>query len=306
MKHSILEDFESFLVFERRLAQNSVQAYLSDIEIFLYFLRKNKVSLENLTSKTCEKFFSWQSKENHSRSTLNRRKAALVVFLKFWENKYQEKITISSCVVPNKQKILPTIITKQQMIQILKFFESLDFQDVPLKEQRNNLILTILYTLGLRVSELINLKRSSFSNDLSEVFILGKGEKKRTIPVPVALKTRLLKYFSLIQPMLLSFGKTREESLYCFFSKNKGHISPLTRQSIFLLVKKFAGKFGLSSKISPHKFRHSIATHLLNSGANLRLIQQFLGHETLQTVQIYTHMDLTFLRKEYDLYHPRA
>lgn len=305
---SILEAFESFLVFERRLALNTVQAYMSDISLLSTFLKQRKQTLVDLTQANCVAFLEAEAKKKLHRSTLYRRRSALTAFLKLLEGRFQKSIVLpSESILPmKKENKLPIIMSQSQTRSIFSLFDQSTESHLSPIEFRNLLIFSTLYTLGLRVSELTELSWEHFSQNFSEVRILGKGDKTRAIPLPNFLQSKFYDYFHSIYPLLLRKNKTNFITNYCFFVLHKKTIKPFSRQAIFKLVKKFAAQHSLSAEFSPHKFRHSIATHLLNKGANLRMLQQFLGHESISTVQIYTHLDINALRKEYDLYHPRA
>jgi len=303
MSQSLLQDFEAYLAFEQRLAYLSVQAYLSDIKVFLTFLRKLKVSPENIISDVLEKFMAELARKNIKKATLSRKHASLSSFAKFISVKYSRPIVnISRISNFAKNKSLPSFVSETTIQSILTTLDQ-PIENLTARECRDNTMLLFLYTLGLRVSELINIKINNFSNDKSTLKILGKGGKERVMPLPSFLQHKLTEYLQYSRLQLLEHKSTIILSPYLFIGKAG---KKLSRVAVFLLVKKFAKQNNLSSKLSPHKLRHSIATHLLSQGANLRMIQSFLGHSSISTVQIYTHLNIANLRKEYDKFHPRA
>jgi integrase/recombinase XerD len=201
-----------------------------------------------------------------------------------------------------KNKKLPCFLSESSINSVISnLMKEEDCQN--LKSFRDKIILLFLYSLGLRVSELTSLKVSDFSKDLSQLRILGKGGRERILPLTSFLREKARSYLDDCRKDLLIRGKMIFVSQYLFIGSCG---RPLSRVAIFKLVKRFAFLQGLPRELSPHKFRHSIATHLLSRGANLRLIQSFLGHSSIGTVQIYTHVNLARLRKEYDKFHPRA
>lgn len=302
----ILEDFEAFLAFEQRLSELSIQAYLSDTKLFLQYLKKKKVTIRQVIDADFEGFLIGQSRLNLSLATLMRRHSSLLAFSKFISTKYQlPRFSFSSPTSGGKSKKLPCFVSESSLRTVLEELCKEEIESHP-KEAQGRLVLLFLYTLGLRVSELALVSLSAFSRGFASIRILGKGDKERELPLPSFLQKQLQAYLEGPRRELL-VGMGREIlTPFLFFNISSGIARPLTRHSIFAQVKSFAKKMGLPRELSPHKFRHSIATHLLSQGANLRMLQSFLGHSSISTVQIYTHLNIGKLREEYDKFHPRA
>lgn len=303
MVDDLLEDLESYLTLELRLSRLTMKAYVSDARQFINFLRTKKRSNKTIEKEDYELFLKSKSRKNIASSTLSRKIASLKMLAKFIGKK--EGLPFVVFISPGnikKNKKLPCFLSESSISSVVSYLMNDEFCQNS-KIFRDKMILLFLYSLGLRVSELTSVKLSDFSKDLSQLRILGKGGRERVLPLTSFLKEKARVYLDDCRKDLLGRGKVRFVSQYLFVGSCG---RPLSRVSIFKMVKRFALVNNLPSELSPHKFRHSIATHLLSRGANLRLIQSFLGHSSIGTVQIYTHVNLARLRKEYDKFHPRA
>lgn len=279
-----------------------MKAYVSDARQFFSFLKKKKLN-KSIGQEDYELFLKSECRKNIASSTLARKIASLKMLAKFLAKK-ESKPVVSFLAPSNikKNKKLPCFLSESSISSVLMHLTQ-DEDSQNAKALRDKIILLFLYSLGLRVSELTSVKVSDFSKDLSKLRILGKGGRERILPLMSFLQEKVVSYLNDCRKDLLGRGGIVFTSQHLFVGSCG---RPLSRVAIFKLVKRFAIKHGLPKELSPHKFRHSIATHLLSRGANLRLIQSFLGHSSIGTVQIYTHVNLARLRKEYDKFHPRA
>jgi integrase/recombinase XerD len=197
--------------------------------------------------------------------------------------------------MPALSRKLPSVLSLQEIEDILSAID----HSTP-DGARNRAMIEVLYSSGLRVSELVNLKFSHYLKELEFLKIIGKRDKERLVPIsPIAMKYLDL-YISTIRNQL---EIKKGEEHYIFLSKRGARLS---RQMVFLIIKDLTKKAGITKEVSPHTFRHSFATHLLEGGADLRAIQEMLGHESITTTEIYTHLDLKFLQKVINQFHPRA
>ena len=204
-------------------------------------------------------------------------------------------------VFPKVPKRLPSYLSEED---IKKLF-AVSQQDQTLNGHRNKMMLCLLYVCGFRVSELTNLKISNIDFQERILHITGKGGKNRVIPLQAKIIDSLRYYLQHVHNLLVA--NAREQSTDILFPiVHKRSVQPISRQAFWTILKKLAKVTGIETSISPHTLRHSLATHLLKEGANLRLLQMLLGHEQLDTVQIYTHVEISQLRKLYDMYHSRA
>lgn len=298
MNKPIIEEFKLFLAGGRRSLLNTCMAYCKDLEIFLNYLDKRKITLQTLKVRDFERFSQSEIKKGLSAATVARRLAALRTFSLFLRQNYSINLNLSVVCSPKLPKPLPRFLTENQVLIFLE-----EAKKDAMFGPQNYLILKILYSLGLRVSELVELRLGQINFSNSTVKILGKGGKERIIPIPLSLNHEIATYLVDFRQKLL-FGVKPSTDLL-FFSKIGNKVAPLVRQIINVLINDLSESSGLKIKAYPHMFRHSIATHLLSRGANLRIIQAFLGHSDIATVQIYTHIQTDRLRQIYDLKHPR-
>lgn len=254
--------------------------------------------MQTLKSRDVERFSQSQIKQGLCASTVARRLAALRTFSLFLRQNHSINLNLSAVCSPKLPKPLPRFLTENQVLTLLN-----EAKKCAQENPQNYLVLKILYSLGLRVSELVELRLGQINFSNSTVKILGKGGKERIIPIPLGLNHEIGEYLTSFRQKLVSGAKPSTDLL--FFSKTGSKILPMIRQNINCLINDLVRSAGLKINVYPHMFRHSIATHLLSRGANLRVIQAFLGHSDIATVQIYTHIQTDRLREIYDLKHPR-
>ncbi len=312
-RQDALAAFITYLVTEKRLSNNSVQAYESDLKHLDLFLKKKKRSLLK-----CDKLhLKLYLKQLHDRGlqggSVSRKISTFKSFYGFAAKNFQVVDLGKVLIFPKLIKRLPKYLTEEETQQLLVMSK----QDETPKGVRNYVMLLLLYASGMRISELLGLKFDQIIFTTGFIQIFGKGNKERLVPVPGAVLVALRYYLDQVLPALCAvrgenaaladFGyKTTLPTKHVFITRYRRKLIPLSRQSYWVYLKKLLRKAGIAKDISPHTLRHSLASHLLKNGADLRSIQMLLGHENLSTVQIYTHLQDDEQRKEYDKRHPRA
>ena len=290
--------YESYLKLEKSLSQNSVAAYINDINKLSNYLEQkfkkitpDKVKLNNLKS-----FIEWLNERGVSPRTQARTISGIKSFFKFLliENIIESDPT-TLLESPRIGRKLPDVLSMEEIDMLIN---SVDISKS--EGQRNKAMLETLYSCGLRVSELVNLKVSSLFFDQGFIKIEGKADKERLVPISRRAIEEIMLYVNNYR-IFLKIGKESENVL---FLNRRG--KKLSRVMIFTIIKNLAKKVDLDKKISPHTFRHSFATHLINGGADLRAVQEMLGHESILTTEIYTHLDKDYLRSTIQQFHPRS
>lgn len=288
--------FRAYLQLEKSLSENSVEAYLHDIDKFTQFLSFNDpVSTpENVRPDHLEKFLQWISELGMTPSSQSRIISGLRNFYKYCLQEQISKTDPTALLeTPKLAKHLPDVLTFEEIEAISNSV------DVSTKEgARNKAIIETLYSCGLRVSELVNLRLSCLYFDVGYIRVIGKGDKERLVPVG----SPAIKYINIYRhnirvhlPVIPGFEDI-------VFLNRRG--KKLSRVMIFIIIKDAAKKAGISKNISPHTFRHSFATHLVEGGADLRAVQEMLGHESITTTEIYTHLNREYLRETLLQFHP--
>jgi integrase/recombinase XerD len=287
--------YKAWLQLEKSLADNSVDAYLHDIDMLTTFLQTIDIkSPDKVTLKTLEQFVQWVAGLGMTASSQARIISGLRSFYKYC---LLEQITVIDPTLlleaPKLKRTLPDTLSFEE---IEKIIGEIDLSTP--EGGRNKAMLETLYSCGLRVSELVNLKISCLYLDVGFVRVIGKGDKERLVPIG----SDAIKYIKIYKNDIrvhIAIKKGQEDML---FLNRRG--SKLTRVMVFLILKALAKKAGISKSISPHTFRHSFATHLVEGGADLRAVQEMLGHESITTTEIYTHLDREFLRNTLQQFHP--
>lgn len=290
----LINDFKFYLQIERGLSKNTVMSYSHDISSFVDFMENSNIkeSPQNCSKETLQQFIFTQSKLIGSNSQA-RRVSALKSFFNFliFEN-YCQDSPADLIEAPKIGRKLPQILNTNEIEKILDGIELNKSQG-----QRNRAIIETLYGSGLRVSELVEITLSNIFIKENIIRVNGKGGKQRLIPLGSYSKKFIQIYIDEIRP----FEKIKDEDIL-FLNRNGKKMS---RAMIFTIIRNAAKKVGIKKKISPHTFRHSFATHLLENGADLRTIQLLLGHESIITTEIYTHLDNKHLKKVMEKFHPR-
>lgn len=291
-----LTDYQHYLRIERGLSANSIENYRYDIVKFINYLEEHEIQISPLkiSEEKIQEFIYEVSKSMSARSQ-SRIISGLRSFFDYlvFED-YRKDNPLELIESPKIGRKLPDTLSTEEIDRLI---ESIDLSHP--QGERNRCILETLYSCGLRVSELITLKLSDLYFDEGFIRVVGKGDKQRLVPIsPLTIKYINL-YIDQIRAHL-PIQKGFEDTL---FLNRRG--KQLTRAMIFTIVKQTAVKAGVKKKISPHTFRHSFATHLLENGADLRSIQQMLGHESIITTEIYMHLDRTHLKEVLEKFHPR-
>ncbi len=302
--------FTTFLLTEKRVSKNTFLAYRRDIEQLLNFFKDKKLTIKSCNQNDIKKFLKKLKDLGVSAKTLSRKISCLKAFFNFLSDRFKIPNRAGSLIFPKIEKTLPIYLTELEVENLLGA-ASKDRSD---KGVRNRVMLSLIYASGMRVSELVNLKIDQIHFDTGFIGIIGKGNKERLVPLPVNVLKFLRFYLDNIYEKLKP-KKTSDKSFldknsfgqnFLFFSFYRKQIKPISRQSFWIILKNILSKADIKKKVSPHTLRHSLATHLLKSGANIRSLQMLLGHEQLTTVQVYTHLEKSHLRKVYDDKHPRA
>lgn len=293
-----IKGFKSFLALEKSLSNNSVAAYLHDVEKFVQFLeyKKYTYSPKDIELKQLQEFLKWITELGMTATSQARIISGIKSFYKYLllENVLNVDPT-ALLEAPKLGRKLPDTLNIEDINMIL---EAIDLSTP--EGQRNKAMLETLYSCGLRVSELVNLKISNlFFND-GFIKVIGKGDKERLVPIGSVAIKQITIYQTEIR-CHLAIKKEHEDIL---FLNRRG--AKLTRVMVFTIIKRLAEKSGIKKHISPHTFRHSFATHLIEGGADLRAVQEMLGHESITTTEIYTHLDREYLREAIIRFHPRS
>lgn len=295
---SEIKGFKSYLRLERSLSANTIQAYLHDVDKLLQFFMS--LSLEKapskITSNDLKDFIVWVNELGMLPPTQARVLSGLKAFFKYLVLDNQISIDPSALLEsPKMSRKLPDTLN---IIEINRMIGEIDLSKS--EGMRNKAILEILYGCGLRVSELTGLKISNLYLDIEFVKILGKGNKERLVPIG-SEAIKFLRLFIDEVRVHIAIKPGKEDFV---FLNRRGN--PISRVMVFLIIKDLAIKAGINKSISPHTFRHSFATHLIEGGADLRAVQEMLGHESITTTEIYTHLDRDYLRETIIQFHPRS
>ena len=288
--------FKAWLQLEKSLSLNSVEAYLHDVEKLISFLasvgrHKNPSAVE---LKDLEQFVKWLHELGMTPASQGRIISGLRTFYKYCLLEEISKTDPTALLeAPKHARILPDILSFSEIELIIS---SIDHSKP--EGGRNRAILETMYSCGLRVSEVVNLKISNLYLDIGFIKVTGKGDKERLVPIG----KDAIRYIQLYKNNIRSTLKIQTGQEDYLFLNRRG--SRLSRVMIFILLKGLVKISGVTKNVSPHTFRHSFATHLVEGGADLRAVQEMLGHESITTTEIYTHLDREFLRTTLQLYHP--
>ncbi|MBL1233385.1 MAG: site-specific tyrosine recombinase XerD [Vicingaceae bacterium] len=294
-----IKGFKAYLQLEKSLAKNSVEAYIADVEKLFQYLDMSEIHLapEKVTQKHVESFLKWVSEIGLNARSQSRIISGIKAFYNYLL--LEEIITVSPVELIETPKIgrkLPEVLTIEEIDKLIAVIDLSTPEGL-----RNKAILETLYSCGLRVSELIGLQISHLLLDEGFVRVVGKGDKERITPIGEAAIKHIIIYIKHVRNHLPKIDKASEDIL---FLNRRG--KQLTRVMIFTIIKKLTQQAGINKTVSPHTFRHSFATHLVDGGADLRAVQEMLGHESITTTEIYTHLDSNYLRQSILDFHPRG
>ncbi len=295
---SLVEQFLRYVQFEKGLSKNTISAYKNDLQQYFMFLHSISKKIENVTAEDISDFLWKLKQKNLKSSSIYRKTACIVQFHKFL---IIEDITKNDPVEflsrPKLYRKLPQVLSVEEVDKILNYIPAKKFSDI-----RNRAIIELIYAAGLRVSEVVGLKFEDLNLESQFVKVRGKGGKERIVPIGKKsvsaikdwLKVRQQKFSTKILP---------DNDVYIFLSKLG---RPISRIGFWQELKSYVKNAGIIKEVSPHTLRHSFATHMLKYGADLRVVQELLGHSDIATTQIYTHVDKEHLKSVHKKFHPRG
>ena len=291
-----LKDFETYLRLEKSLSPNSIEAYINDVsKLEKFFAESGRHILPSQVAyPELKEFLVWFDKANQNARTQSRVLSGIRAFFKYLLIEGEIEENPSSLIESPKIGLkLPEVLTIEEIDRMINVI------DLSKPEgHRNKAIVETLYGCGLRVSELVNLKITDIHNDEGFVIVTGKGNKQRLVPI----SNHALREIDLYRQRRNSMRVIYDENVL-FLNR---HGKKLSRVMIFTIIKELASRAGITKNISPHSFRHSFATHMIEAGADLRAVQEMLGHESILTTEIYTHIDRGYLRDSLMMFHPRS
>ena len=297
-EHEIIE-YRNYLKLERSLSENSISAYINDIRkltSFLVSLDKKKIKYSDIDSNLINQFIEYLYKLGVSPHTQSRIISGIKSFFGYLI--LEEKISINPTELVESPKLNKKLPDTLNFDDIDKMFLSIEMNSY--EGTRNRAILETLYSCGLRVSELINLTFQNLFLDIGFIKVIGKGSKERLVPIG----SQAIKYINLYNENYRKNMNVKKGNEGYLFLNRRG--SKISRNMIFIIVKTISVNLNFKKNVSPHTFRHSFATHMIEGGADLRAVQEMLGHESITTTEIYTHLNKEYLREVVNKFHPRS
>ncbi|HOV92009.1 MAG TPA: site-specific tyrosine recombinase XerD [Candidatus Kapabacteria bacterium] len=293
----IYKDYLNYLNFEKGLSKNTINSYAIDLRNYLIFLDENNIkNLSEVISQHISDFLSLLNEMGLEDTSRRRYLSSIRTFHKYLlmskltDNDESEKIDL-----PRSAKKLPETLSLAEIDAILEQIDTATNAGI-----RDRAIIETLYACGLRVSELRNLTSRNIIWEYEILQIIGKGSKERIVPIGKSAQFWLKEYIEKVRPIFLS---TTGDNQFIFLNQRG---KQLTRMGIWKIIQNYATKIGIAEKVSPHTFRHSFATHLLEGGADIRAVQEMLGHSDISTTQIYTHLDKEYIKEVHRHFHPKA
>ncbi|MCF7886594.1 MAG: site-specific tyrosine recombinase XerD [Candidatus Marinimicrobia bacterium] len=291
-----LKDFIDYIRIERSLSKNTIAAYKNDLQRYCDYLESEKITVPNSVKlRNIQKFINELRDVGLSKRTIARNISAIKSFHRF--------LLLEDIVETDPTEFLDSPKMPKKLPEVLEVEEVEEIMDqIDLTTQkgiRDQAIIETLYSTGLRVSELISLKKSEVYFEEGVIRVLGKGNKERIVPFGKCAEAAIKKYIKGVRYNLAKKGQGQN----ILFLNLRGH--PLSRMGIWKIIRNYVKLTSIKKNVSPHIFRHSFATHLLEGGANLRAVQEMLGHVDISTTQIYTHLDKNYLKEQHRTFHPR-
>lgn len=290
-----IEEFEIYLKSEKNFSSNTVRAYIGDV--FTFLIWADNLNVDEIDTKKFSEYLYFIQKINYTKTTVARKIASIRAFYKFL---YQEEIIDSNPAdairAPKRPKSLPDFMTEEEVENILRNVKI----ETP-AGYRNRVILELLWVSGMRISELSGLNYENLNLEQNEIKVLGKGAKERIVLIPDKTKENLKNYIDNVSDLICKTKKTLQSPLFINYNGFR-----LQNQSIRKALNEVVQKIELPKKVTPHVFRHSFATRMLENGADLRIVQELLGHASISNTQIYTHISNSRLKSVYETSHPRA
>ncbi|WP_410504262.1 site-specific tyrosine recombinase XerD [Ligilactobacillus salivarius] len=289
-------DYLHYLKVERGLSENTIASYGIDLKLFLEYLRENEIpSFKQVNKEVIVNYMQSEKNNNKANSSILRSVSSLRKFFQYLaQEEIIEKDPMLLIDTPKKKQHLPQVLTKEEVEKLLHSPNTSQVLGL-----RDRAMLELMYATGLRISEIINLKLEDLHLTMGTLQTLGKGHKERIVPVGDEAIKWVNRYLEEARPKLLK----QKRSNYLFLNF---HGNNLTRQGVWKNLKAEVRKAGIQKNITPHTLRHSFATHILENGADLRIVQELLGHADISTTQIYTHLSNKQLADIYNRAHPRA
>lgn len=293
-----VQAFEDYMLVEKNTSPLTIQYYLTDIKQFEQFLMAESINAINrITHVEIRLYLTRLYREKLAKKSVSRKLSGLRSFFNYLEKEdVIEKNPFLYVSMPKLDKKIPQFFYDEEMQQLFAAEDGM----TPIS-QRNRAILELLYATGIRVTELVGIKIEDVDFTAGLLLVFGKGRKQRYVPFGSFAEMELKKYINDSRPKLQNKSEGKNNTLFL-----NHHGKPITDRGIRYILNRMLEKAALTSKIHPHKLRHSFATHLLNQGADMRSVQELLGHESLSSTQVYTHVTKDYLKKIYDNAHPRA
>jgi len=290
-----IEEFLNYLSVERGLSANTIVAYRRDLKKYTGFLSRRSITdADSVTRETITDYMQKQKTGGLSASSISRSLAAIKMFHRFLTRERLAKEDPTNLLeTPKLWKRVPEVLSSTEIEKMIKATQGRRWQEV-----RDNAILELLYASGMRVSELVDLKVDNVNMDVGYVRCIGKGRKERIIPIGKKAQTAVKRYSDTVRAKL-----AKKHITTALFLSRLG--KKISRQSVWKIIKRYAQRANIKKTIKPHTIRHSFATHLLEHGADLRSVQEMLGHSDISTTQIYTHVDKERLKTVHRQFHPR-
>src|SRR5690554_1859788 len=283
----LVQKYKRYLLLEKGLSKNSISAYLTDLRKLIKYVKKNQLSIKDLKTSHIEEFLAQLYDDDIKARSIARVLSGIKSFYHFLIlDGYIESNPVSLIESPQPGLKLPVVLSVEEIDSILS---AIDVSTV--EGTRNYAIIETLYSCGLRVSEVANLKFTNLFFDEGFIRVDGKGNKQRLVPISNTAIKKIKNYLKYRNMIITKKGSED----FLFISKRG---IPISRITVFWYIKQYAESAGITKTISPHTFRHSFATHLIERGANIRYVQAMLGHEKITTTEIYTHLDMDFFRQE--------
>jgi integrase/recombinase XerD len=292
----LLIQFLNYLSIEAGLSANTIDSYRNDLKGYIKFLEKRKIrSIEKVSTKEVTGFIGWLSDKGMAPSSISRKLTSIRRFHRFLiMEEHADSDPTVALDSPRLWRKLPSVLTIEEMKKLIDQPKSRD-----VLAMRDKAILEFLYATGVRISELISIKRKNVLPEVELIRVMGKGQKERVVPIGKQALQAVQAYLDYSRPKLAN-----EYSEDVLFLNRRGR--PFSRMGLWKMLRKYVTAAGITKKVAPHTIRHSFATHLLEGGADLRAVQEMLGHADISTTQIYTHLDREYLRQEHRDHHPRS
>ena len=297
MKH-LLEQFLDYLSIEENLAVNTIDSYRNDLKRYLSFVTTGKKysNINQVTAKDVSAFVHLLNGLGLSAKSISRNLSAIRTFHKYLLNEdILETDPAENTDLPKLPKTLPSVLDIAEVEKILEQPDTLNYLGI-----RDRAMIELIYACGLRISELLLLKQNDIRTDAGFLRVFGKGSKERMVPVGEVAMNWVLVYQEKVRPHLL--GKQASDDVLFLNAKGK----KMSRMGFWKILRRYTEMAEIQKEVTPHTFRHSFATHLLEGGADLRVVQELLGHSDISTTQIYTHIDREYLKEVHKTFHPRG